>query len=156
MKLQLIAAAAILVSVACIPVKQQTTGVDKEKMLKLVNEVRKKGCNCGGKTYASAPALTWNTVLENAATAHSADMFKRQKLDHNSADGTTAGKRIQDAGYSWKAYGENVAAGYKDEDAVVKGWLSSTQHCRNIMDPDFREMGAGRMGDFWTQDFGAH
>ena len=49
--------------------------INKSLLLQLVNEMRRKGCNCGGTYYASAPALTWNSQLEQAALVHSSDMY---------------------------------------------------------------------------------
>jgi len=41
--------------------------IDKTLLLQLVNDARKKGCNCGNTYYAPAPALSWNDKLEKAA-----------------------------------------------------------------------------------------
>jgi len=132
----------------------RSEGFSKEKILRLVNEIRKKGCNCGGTAYGPAPALSWNDQLEKAATAHSNDMFRKKFLGHNSSTGKTPGERIRQAGYAWTRYGENVAVGYDDENAVIVGWLSSPQHCANLMNPLFKEMGVAQKGKYWTQDFG--
>jgi uncharacterized protein YkwD len=62
-------------------------------------------------------------------------------MTHRGSDGSNAGERVSRAGYSWRAYGENVAAGQADADAVVESWLDSPGHCTNIMGEQFREMG---------------
>jgi uncharacterized protein YkwD len=127
--------------------------LNKALILQLVNSVRKKGCQCGGEWYGPAPALTWNNRLETAALAHSRDMFQNHYFSHTAPDGSSAGQRIQDAGYEWRTYGENIAAGYTSEQETVQGWLQSPGHCKNIMNKDFREMGVGRAGNYWTQSF---
>lgn len=33
--------------------------------------------------------------------------------------------------------------------------MNSAGHRRNILNPRFSHMGAGRAGDYWTQTFGA-
>jgi uncharacterized protein YkwD len=76
-------------------------------------------------------------------------------FSHTAKDGSDPGTRITKAGYTWRAYGENIAFGYPDEQAVMDGWIHSEGHCKNIMSPNFKEMGAGRAGDYWTQEFGA-
>jgi uncharacterized protein YkwD len=38
---------------------------------------------------------------------------------------------------------------------VVDNWLKSPGHCKNIMNKAFKEVGVGRVGDYWTQNFGA-
>jgi uncharacterized protein YkwD len=55
----------------------------------------------------------------------------------------------------WKTYGENIANGYGTEQAVMTAWLASEGHCKNIMNASFKEIGAGREGNYWTQVFGA-
>jgi uncharacterized protein YkwD len=99
--------------------------------------------------------VTWNDNLAKAAYSHSSDMSSKKYFDHTSPTGSTAGTRITAAGYPWKTYGENIAMGYADEQAVMNGWLSSEGHCLNIMNAAFKEMGAGREGNYWTQEFGA-
>jgi len=148
-----------LASFVTLPVKDSgpgpvPPGVNKTVLLDLVNEVRSKGCKCGDTYYYPAPALTWNAQLESAAVAHSADMFNNKYLSHTASDGSKAGDRIERSGYRWKAYGENIATGYRDEQEVIKGWLASPGHCKNIMNKDFREMGVARKGNYWAQEFG--
>ena len=129
--------------------------VNKTVLLQLVNDARKKGCNCGNTYYAPAPALTWNDQLEKAAYNHSKDMFQNKYFSHTGSDGTGSGERISNAGYNWRWYGENIAEGYPTEKDVVDGWLHSPGHCANIMNKNFREMGVAKVGDYWTQDFGS-
>ena len=43
--------------------------------------------------------------------------------------------------------------------SVVKAWLKSPGHCRNIMKANYTELGVGYAtggyyGTYWTQDFG--
>jgi uncharacterized protein YkwD len=129
--------------------------VNKTVLLQLVNDARKKGCNCGDTYYDAVPPLSWNDQLEKAALAHSSDMNQNKYFSHIGQDGSNAGDRILNAGYSWKFYGENIAEGYKTEQEVVEGWLSSPGHCRNIMNKSYKEMGVARTGDYWTQAFGS-
>jgi uncharacterized protein YkwD len=128
--------------------------INKTVLLQIVNEVRKKGCQCGDQWYPSAPPVVWNDQLENAAVQHSTDMYQKKYFSHTSQDGTNAGVRIDAVGYRWKTYGENIAMGYRNEKEVVEGWVKSPGHCRNIMNKDFKEMGVAKAGSYWTQDFG--
>jgi len=136
-----------------VPALTSTSSVNKTLMLQLVNEVRKKGCQCGDTYYPAASAVTWNEVLEKAATAHSKDMYQNKYFSHTSPSGTNAGTRIDAAGYKWKTYGENIAMGYNNEKAVIDGWLSSPGHCKNIMGSAYKEMGVANVNGYWTQVF---
>jgi len=133
-----------------------TTNLDNTTMLKMVNVVRATGCTCGTTAMPPVAPLTWNDVLASAALEHSQDMSATGQFSHNSSDGTSFSDRITTAGYTnWRAIGENIAFGYTTEQAVFNGWIHSEGHCRNIMNASFKEMGAAKVGTYWTQDFGA-
>jgi uncharacterized protein YkwD len=78
-----------------------------------------------------------------AAYLHSEDMALNNFFSHTGSDGSSAGQRISRQGYPWSTYGENIAVGYPTVSSVIQGWLGSEGHCRNLMDPDFTETGAG-------------
>ena len=127
--------------------------LNKTLLLKLVNEARRTGVQCENVWHPPAPPLTWNVQLEAAALLHSADMYQKKYFSHIEGDGSTANTRIEKAGYNWMAYGENIGMGYTTEKDVIEAWLKSPGHCKNIMSPNYKEMGVGRVGDYWTQDF---
>ncbi|GAA4755336.1 CAP domain-containing protein [Flavisolibacter ginsenosidimutans] len=129
-------------------------GVNKTLLLQLVNDVRKKGCKCGDTWYPSAPPVAWNELLEKAALNHSTDMNRNGFFSHTSPTNGKAGPRLEAIGYNWRTYGENIAMGYESEKEVVAGWLTSPGHCKNIMNPSYKEMGVAKVGNLWTQDFG--
>jgi uncharacterized protein YkwD len=135
------------------PVNQNN--VDADLMLKLVNDVRQSGCNCGGTAMPPVPPVTWNALLAKAAYDHSADMKTKNYFSHTGVNGSTPGSRFTAAGYTWVTYAENISLGYTSETAVMNGWLTSEGHCLNIMNANYKEMGAGREGTYWTQAFGS-
>ncbi|WP_158069975.1 CAP domain-containing protein [Cnuella takakiae] len=128
--------------------------LNKTGVLRLVNEIRSKGCQCGDTWYGPAAPLLWNDQLEAAAQSHSDDMFTRKYFAHRSPEGKNAGFRIEQAGYKWMSYGENIGMGYRDEAEVVNAWKGSPSHCKNLMNANFKEMGVARNGQYWTQTFG--
>src|SRR5438045_3099308 len=108
-------------------------GLNKNLILQLINDARKRGCQCGDTYYPPVPPLSWNDLLEKAALSHSSEMVKKKYFSHVSAGGNNAGDRITSAGYNWKTYGENIGMGYNNEKEMVEGWLKSPGHCKNIM-----------------------
>lgn len=120
------------------------------RVLELTNAAR----TCGATRFAAAPALTYSGQLEQAAQGHATDMATRGYFSHTSLDGRTMAQRISATGYAWRTIGENIAAGQTTPEQVVAGWLASEGHCRNIMNPSFRELG-GSYGHSWVQNFGA-
>ncbi|PKQ61475.1 hypothetical protein BZG01_19325 [Labilibaculum manganireducens] len=128
--------------------------IDIQKLLDLVNDVRSAGTTCGTVYYPPVDAIVWNSKLEDAALKHSKDMMDNNFFNHTSSNGDKFVDRLNAAGYIYNSAGENIAKGYLSEESVINGWLTSQGHCANIMNPDFTEMGVGRIGDYWTQDFG--
>ncbi len=125
------------------------------EMLEAVNRLRVSGCRCGSRKMAPAPPLDWDTRLASAAQRHAADMNKRGFFDHRGSDGSKVSSRARDAGFNWRHIGENIAYDYGNVAEVVSGWQDSPAHCRNLMSPDFRSMGAAYEGGYWVQVLGA-
>jgi uncharacterized protein YkwD len=106
------------------------------------------------------PILTVSWRLRRVAQSWSTKMVLSGEFDH----GANFAARIGAAGYDWQTAGENIATGYPTPRSVVTAWMASPDHCRNILDPSFRSIGAGvnkaPVGGFatgpstWTQDFG--
>ncbi|WP_189073322.1 CAP domain-containing protein [Deinococcus sedimenti] len=140
-----------------------TPGSFAQQVLDLTNAARAVPRSCGATSFAAAPALTWNAQLAQAAQGHAADMAAQNYFSHTSKDGRTFSQRIVNAGYStYRTIGENIAAGQTTPQQVVDGWLKSEGHCRNIMNPNFKELGVGyaytttsTYKHYWVQDFGA-
>ncbi|MBN8859082.1 MAG: CAP domain-containing protein [Sphingobacteriales bacterium] len=124
-------------------------------LLDMVNQVRASGCNCGSDYMPPVTALTWNDTLALAAYQHSEDMKTNNDFSHTGSDGSDVRGRITSKGYIWSICGENIAWGQTSEQLVMNSWLKSERHCKNIMNKNFKEMGAGRADDYWTQVFGA-
>jgi uncharacterized protein YkwD len=97
--------------------------------------------------------------LGKVAVSHADNMARQNKMSHV-LDGKDAAKRLQEAGYPYKSYGENIAAKYPNAQEVVKGWMNSPGHRKNILNPNFVEFGVGVRrsagGDlYFCQVFGA-
>jgi len=114
------------------------------------------------RTSRGIPALTSNSELHNAALGHTRDMACNDFMSHIGSDGSGPGERITAAGYDFSTWGENVAAGYTSPSSVVEGWMDSSGHRANILNPNFTEIGIGYVYNsasfydhYWTTDFGA-
>lgn len=126
----------------------------KETILGEVNKLRASGCQCGDEYMSPAGPLVWNELLEKAAVRHAGDMADHTHFDHVGTDKSTLSDRIEDTGYVWSTLGENISFGYPDATSVVHGWKGSDGHCKNMMNPVFKELGAARNGTFWVLDLG--
>ena len=104
-------------------------------------------------------ALSVDQRLAAAAQAHSVDMVQRGFFAHESPDGRQVWDRAVAAGYAYRKVAENIAAGQRSAEEVVRGWMESPGHRANILDGDLTQIGVGRAeggsyGVYWTQVFG--
>ncbi len=86
------------------------------------------------------PALTTDSAAASVARAHSADMLARNYFSHDSLSGCSSACRLNNAGYAWKSYGENIhwMSGYKlsareSAKKIVSDWMNSAPHRANIL-----------------------
>src|SRR5271165_2877397 len=119
----------------------------RHEFLEEINHARQKGCNCGTIYMPPAPPLVWNDQLEIASIGHAEDMARYNYFNHTSKDGRTMKDRMAATGYTMNGYrsfmiGENIAFGQQSIAEVMLGWLKSPGHCRNLMNPVFKEVGA--------------
>ncbi|AWY38610.1 CAP domain-containing protein [Pseudomonas putida] len=133
-----------------------------QKLLAEVNVARARPRQCGAQSFAATSPLAWNATLATAAETHSRSMANNNYFDHKDRDGRTPGDRAELAGYDFQQIGENIAAGQDSVRKVVDGWLTSPGHCANLMNPQFKELGAAYATDpksdagiYWTAMFGA-
>ncbi|MDM8349215.1 CAP domain-containing protein [Pseudomonas sp. sp1636] len=133
-----------------------------QKLLEQINAERAQPRQCGAQTFAAAAPLVWNAALGSVAMAHSRAMANGNYFAHKDRDGRTPGDRAELGGYVGGTIGENIAAGRETSRRVVDGWLASPGHCANLMNPQFRELGAAYAVDpqsdagiYWTALFGA-
>ena len=87
--------------------------------------------------------LAYSSVLTRAARAYALDMARNNYFEHTGRDGSVPKERLARLGYRSILTGENIAYGPETAEEVVKGWLDSPDHCANIMEPRFREIGIG-------------
>lgn len=125
---------------------QETTAT----ILTLTNERRKQ---------AGLVQLTLSERLTEIGRGHSANMAKQQKMEHV-LDGKAAKDRVLASGYDYADVGENLARTDGDTpETIFKLWMESAEHRKQILNPDFREMGLGLVRDdkgriWFTQLFG--
>jgi uncharacterized protein YkwD len=136
---------------------------NEKKTFALHNEVRRNN---------NLPAFCVHPRLQKAARAHSKDMIQRAYFSHDTkGKNETFAERLKRLGYDPQGYrhykvGENIAHGSGsagEPEEIMRGWMQSDEHRRNIRDRDFREIGIGTYTGKWeghngvtmyTADFG--
>ena len=82
-------------------------------------------------------------------------------FSHRGLEGESPTDRMKGAGYKGMAFGENIAAGQRTPDEVMRSWMESPGHCANILSPIYTELGVSylkregsRLRVYWVQNFG--
>jgi uncharacterized protein YkwD len=111
------------------------------------------------RTSRHLPALRAHRMLDRSAQKWTDAMVSSGQFTH----GVNFAGRISAAGFDWSSAGENIATGFQTPHDVVAAWMASTDHCQNILDPTYADVGTGLsthpVGNFasgpstWTQDF---
>jgi uncharacterized protein YkwD len=132
----------------------------------------------GATSYASAEArifdlinverqrnglkpLVFSEQLDRMAEIQAANMAYFQRMSHTlpEAQLPALGDRARYVGYPYREIAENVALGYPNPEAVVRGWMSSSGHRRNILNSSIIETGiaiarSSAGGLYYCQVFG--
>ena len=100
------------------------------------------------------PALRLNNQLTQAALSKGQNMFQDQYWAHTSPSGLEPWSFIKNAGYAYKAAGENLARDFSTTGDMMSAWMSSPTHQENILSSKFQEIGIavidGSLGGFET------
>lgn len=123
--------------------------VAAQQVLELVNQERRAR---GLKELKLDPTLT------RAANIRAKEIVTL--FDHTRPNNTSCFTVLDEVGYSYMAWGENIAAGASDSDFVMGMWMGSTGHRRNILSAGFSKLGVGYVyipnseyGYYWVQLF---
>ncbi|OGY23880.1 MAG: hypothetical protein A2172_05085 [Candidatus Woykebacteria bacterium RBG_13_40_15] len=143
------------------PLSKESIKLDFPKEIKLTpdpaNEkvmfdlVNKERANSGIKT------LVWSDALMDVARAHCLDMFSRGYFSHYTPEGLSPFDRMDKAGITYTAAGENLAYAPNVEIAH-QGLMNSPGHKANILRVEFGHLGVGVIdgginGKMFCQEF---
>jgi uncharacterized protein YkwD len=132
------------------------------------------GASIGVDLSGIAPSqpLAFNTQLIQAARDHSQDMNDHAYFNHDTPQGVNPGQRITNAGFTWTAWGESIAAGYATPAQALQGLItdsgvSDLGHRRHLLAVDAEfvtqnqvgigivQGGSGPYSDYYTIDTAA-
>ncbi|WP_077736908.1 CAP domain-containing protein [Bacillus sonorensis] len=118
----------------------------EKEVVELTNAERKK---------QGLKPLTLDENLSKVARTKSQDMKDNNYFDHNSPTYGSPFDMMKKFGITYRTAGENIAKGQRTPQEVVKAWMNSEGHRKNIMNPNFTHIGVGYVkdGNYWTQQF---
>jgi uncharacterized YkwD family protein len=118
----------------------------EQKVVDLTNQERAKN----GLT-----ALKVDTTLSKMAHEKSRDMSANSYFSHTSPTYGSPFDMMKKYGITYRYAGENIAMGQQTPEEVVKAWMNSEGHRKNILSPNYNYIGVGyvEQGNYWTQEF---
>ena len=118
----------------------------EQKVVDLTNQERAKN---------GLPALKVDLTLSKMAREKSRDMSANGYFSHTSPTYGSPFDMMKKYGISYRYAGENIAMGQRTPEEVVKAWMNSEGHRKNILSPNFNYIGVGYVsqGNYWTQEF---
>ena len=122
-----------------------------DQVIALINQARERN---------NLNPLRKSAALTRLAESYAARMITGGFFSHTDPQ-TNEGplQRALREGYMYLAVGENLAAGQTSPDAAVEDWMSSEEHRRTILSPQWDEVGVGvrtggEYGVYWVMEFG--
>ncbi|MCR5057060.1 MAG: CAP domain-containing protein [Clostridiales bacterium] len=114
--------------------KPTASSSDAQAVLDKVNEERAK---------SGAAPLVLDSTLNQAAQVRAAELA--QSYGHTRPNGSSPKTAVSEQGLSFTRVAENISAGYGSSSAAADGWISSSGHHDNIVNPDFTKMGFAKI-----------
>jgi len=91
--------------------------------------------------------LNEDPTLNTAAYLKAKHMMEQGYFAHYSPDGVTPWYWLEISGYGYRMAGENLAIGFLESEQVHSAWMNSPTHKKNILNPEFKEMGIAVIKD---------
>ncbi|PKR78428.1 hypothetical protein CEY16_01335 [Halalkalibacillus sediminis] len=127
---------------------EQASGVIQE-VIRLTNVERQKN---------GLSEVEMDQQLTDVAQRKSVDMADNNYFSHQSPTYGSPFDMLDQFGVDYTVASENIAAGQRTAQAVVRGWMNSEGHRKNILNDSVTHIGVGyeqggSMGTYWTQMF---
>ncbi|WP_083180213.1 CAP domain-containing protein [Paenibacillus yonginensis] len=114
------------------------------QVVKLVNQIRQK---------AGLKPLVIHTNLTKMAKNKVMDMYNHKYFSHTSPKYGSPFDMMDSYKISFRYAGENLAKGQKTPSEVVKDWMNSPDHRKNMLNPNYTLIGVGYYNGYWSQEF---
>lgn len=108
-------------------------GITAESIIRQTNDLRAER-NIG--------VLTTNSILNRIAQKRLEDMLQNRYFGHTSPTGEDVAGMAGLLNYRYAFIGENLAKGNFDSTVdLVSSWMKSPAHRKNLLSPDYRDIG---------------
>ncbi|USB34843.1 CAP domain-containing protein [Paenibacillus sp. YPG26] len=114
------------------------------KVVELVNKER---------TSAGLKKLVVHDKLRGLAKDKAIDLYKHNYFSHTSPTFGSPFDMMDAYHITFRYAGENIAKGQRTPEEVVKDWMKSPGHRKNILNAHYTLIGVGYYNGLWVQEF---
>ncbi|MNR99461.1 Cysteine-rich secretory protein family protein [compost metagenome] len=114
------------------------------KVVELVNKER---------TSEGLKKLVVHDKLRGLAKDKAIDLYKHNYFSHTSPTYGSPFDMMDAYDITFRYAGENIAKGQRTPEEVVKDWMNSPGHRKNILNPHYTMIGVGYFNGLWVQEF---
>ncbi|MFH1427029.1 MAG: CAP domain-containing protein [Patescibacteria group bacterium] len=127
----------IVIGIFLLPQIAWMTNITAEELINLTNEER---------IDAGLNSLTANQLLTKAAYDKAQAILASGKFQHN-IDDKKFSDWVRDTGYKYSYVGENLAIDFYTNEGIIKAWLNSELHKKNLLSSYYDEIGIAVVED---------
>lgn len=93
------------------------------------------------RTKSGVDSVKLDDKLTKAAAMKARDMLEHHYWSHTSPSGVEPWAWFARVNYDYEYAGENLAQGFRTADSVVTAWMGSEEHRRNLLKPEYTDVG---------------
>lgn len=140
------------VMVLGLPVAEKSSGPPPKAPAELKADLSKQIAE--QRTLAKLPPFREHPLLQAIVEGHAADMVAKNFLayEHPGVPGIPG--RVKESGYKGRIF-PAITKGQGSAEAVMKLFLGSDGHKKNLLDPEFRDIGLAVRDEYWVLLVGA-
>ncbi len=129
--------------------EQKVDGIFAQRFLELTNELRTKGCHCGGGYFPPVEEVAWSDTVAYATKELVVNLWKTKGMTTDIGGKNTV-QRLADVGIKTEKAYENMSYSFTEIEQAFRGWKLSPPQCKRLMDSRIKRIGAARKDKYWS------
>ncbi|WP_338812616.1 hypothetical protein V9L05_14690 [Bernardetia sp. Wsw4-3y2] len=129
--------------------EQKVDGVFAQRFLELTNELRTKGCHCGGGYFPPVPEVAWSDTVAYATKELVVNLWKTKGMTTDIGGKNTV-QRLSEVGIKTEKAYENMSYSFTEIEQAFRGWKLTPPQCKRLMDARVKRIGAARKDKYWS------
>ena len=129
--------------------EQKVDGEFAQRFLELTNELRTKGCHCGGGYFPPVEEVAWSDTVAYATKELVVNLWKTKGMTTDIGGKSTV-QRLAEVGIKTERAYENMSYSFTEVEQAFRGWKLTPPQCKRLMDARVKRIGAARKEKYWS------